>query len=109
VSSQTIDIDHTHPNVLVAVVNLEESDDLYYRYQRADGIDATLTATLSIGYGLSNQDDEPGSVSVMTIDGSFVPLDVEDKAYAYIFTTTAQAGRKGKLHIYTRKRAIQTP
>lgn len=105
-TSRVVDIDHAFPNLHVEVIDLQASDDLWYRYERTDGNAAALTATVDIGFGLSMQ-DQPFSLASLILDGTTNKLDVEAYAFAHIITNTAQAARKGRLHIYHRPRAIR--
>lgn len=106
-TTQAIEIDHTYADGTMAFVSVVGDDELHYRYEQADGNSATLTATLNIAYGLTSSDKPFGSAG-LTLDGAAHTIDIADKAFLYFITGTAQAGRKGILHIYTRPRPIQT-
>lgn len=98
-----IDIDLSVGGTL-SPINVQDADTLYYRFE-STGTLAPSSAVLTPILMVSSLD--PGlSTTALTIDGTKGSVDVSDDAFIKLAVTTAEAGRQGNLHIYTRKTTL---
>lgn len=102
----TLEIDLSVAGKKYGPIDITLVDDLYYRFERGAGLGA-LSGTLSIGYGLT-LDDEPHDSAALTLDQTQQAVAVDQFAYAWFTVGIAQAGYGGVLHLYGRVRPIQT-
>lgn len=103
---ETVDIDFAFANRRYGPFDVQQDDDLYYRFEGTEW-SAEAEATLNIAFGLTLEDD-PHESAALTLDGTAGRIDIEGKAFVYLIVGTAEAGMKGIVHLYTRKRAVQT-
>lgn len=86
-------------------INLLGLDDLHYRFDRGEG-SGGLTGVVSFRAALA-ADDQGGTPTALTMNGTAGFLDVAGAAYGFFVVTTAQAGNTGTLNVYARARPAQ--
>jgi hypothetical protein len=100
---QSIEIDLSVANLRNDIVDTQGADDLYYRFERTEGT-GTVTAVVDLKSTINGQDSNLVAGTALVLDGTYGTVDVETFPFVVPVVTTAQAGNKGVLHIYTRRR-----
>jgi hypothetical protein len=106
---QLIEIDLGVANASLDIIDVQNADDLHYRFDLTDGA-GSVSAVVELKYTIDGRASNAISEAVavtLELDGTRNTIDVEDRPYVVPVVTTAQAGYKGTLQVYTRPRSAR--
>lgn len=86
------------------MIDVRDADAIYYRFEDT-GATALSTAVMSY-IKMLTVDDSGYDTTTITMDGTDGTIDASAFAFVRFETTTTEASKRGRLHLYTRRTTL---